>query len=372
MSEERKFKVILLSERLDEPGPGTYTADLARSLDELGHEVFLIAMELPDEKVLSGFELPVRLCRHLAAWGLGGIMRKWLVRELRVFGPELLHAAVPRLGSVGRQIASKLHVPSVVTVHGGGLGEKEWGPADLRGAAVIAASQSVREDLVNHLRIPKAQISVIYPGVKVRPGQVPQSKGDGRTTVVGTLGSREHLEGHQYLLRAVRLILDRGLDLQVLIAGTGPERSSLRELVDELGLNDAVTFVGDMAHPRRLIEVMDIFVLPTTREGMSPVVLEAMALGKPVVVSGTGGIFAAVRQGHTGLVFPKGDVDALAAAVRRLMLKPDFTARIAREGRELVRREFSLDEMVKKTLQLYAQLTGTGASSEGPLATRTP
>ena len=356
MSEGEALNVVLLSERLDQSGPGRYAADLARSLCERGHQVFLIATTLPDGDVGSELDLPVRLCRRLRAWGVGGVMRKWPISELRAFGPDIVHATVPRLGPVGWRMGRKLGVPGVVTAHGGGSAEKEWGAAQLRGCSIIAGGQSVREDLVNKLRIRKARVTVIYPGVRARPGGTPEVLAGRRTTVVGTFGTLEYVEGHRFLLRAARLVLDRGLDMQVLIAGTGPERGELRQRVAELNLREAVTFVEDISRPRQLIEVMDVFVLPTTREGMSPVVLEAMALGKPVVVSGAGSIFAAVQHNHTGLVFAKGDVEALAAALARLMLKPDFATRIAREGRELVRREFSLDQMADKTVQLYRSL----------------
>jgi len=356
MSENRRFKVILLAGHVDRPGPGSYAVDLVRGLCNEGHEVFLIARAFPPPEVFSGLEVPVRLFRQLRAWGLGGAMRKWLMRELRAFGPDLLHVATPRLGPIGRKIAQRLEIPSVVTVHGGAVGEKELTARHLRGASVVAASQAVRQDLVNQLRIPKSHITVIYPGVKVRPGPLAVPGGDGQSTVIGTLGMLDYVEGQRFLLAGARKVLDRGLDVQVLVAGSGPEKADLRDRAAQLELGENVTFTEDISRPRELIEIMNIFVLPTMRDGMMPVVLEAMGLGKPVVVSGAGGIFAAVQDNHTGLVFPKGDPDALAAAVVRLMLKPDFTARIAREGRELVRQEFSLDRMLEKTLQLYGRI----------------
>ncbi|HUW58507.1 MAG TPA: glycosyltransferase family 4 protein [Planctomycetota bacterium] len=371
MTGDEAMNILVLCERLDSPGPGSYATDLSRSLSERGHRVFLITATLPGDEGPPGLHLPVRLCRHLSAWGVGGVMRRWLMSELRAFGPDVVHAVVPQLAPVAWRLARKLGAPGLVTVHSGSPEDRRWGAGDLRGCSIIAAGQSVREDLVNQLRIRKARITVIYPGVRAWPGTPPQPLTGRRTTVVGTLGALDYAEGHRLLLRATRLVLDRGLDMQLLIAGTGSEKHDLRELITQLDLQEAVTFVDDISRPRELIQVMDVFVLPTTHGGMSPVVLEAMALGKPVVVSGAGGIFAAVRHNHTGLVFPRGDVPALAAALVRLMLKPDVAARLARQGRELVREEFALDRMVDKTVQLYRRLVEErlAAHAGGPART---
>ena len=144
----------------------------------------------------------------------------------------------------------------------------------------------------------------------------------------------------------------------MLIAGEGPLKSSLRELAAKLQLHDVVTFADTPADPRELLEVMDVFVLPHTREGMSPLVLEAMALGKPVAVSGAGGTFAAVQHNHTGVVFGKGDAEALADAVLRLVIKPDFSARLVAAARDLVAQKFSIDRMMDETVSLYRKLIG--------------
>jgi len=356
MNVNGQLRVILLCDRLDRPGAGIYAADLARALCRAGCEVFLIAEQLPEDDTLSEREVPVRLRRRLSAWSGGGGMRRWLLSELRAFGPDVLHVAAPHLARVGRRIARKLGIPGVVTVHSAGSESREWRVGDLRWASIIAASHAVRSDLVNRHRISKSQVTVIYPGVQVPPGRVPRPRQLDQTTIVGTLGTLGHDDGHVYLLQAARKVLDRGVDLRVLVAGRGPEKHALRAESASLGLTDVVTFVEDISQPRSLIDVMDIFVLPTMHEAMGTVVLEAMALGKPVVVSGVGGIFAAVHDNHTGLVFPKGDADALAAAIIRLMLKPDFALRLAREGREIVRQGFSIDAMVGKTLELYGYL----------------
>ncbi len=360
------LRIVMTSDRMDRPVTGTYALDLARELRASGHEVFLIVRELPDPG--EGETAPVRLCRRLNAWTAGGSMREFLLDELRAFAPALVHATDPTLGSAAREIAQRLGCPCAVTVHA--WSARDWSPVDIEGHHVLATGPALAEDLARRLGLAPGRVSVVPPGTRVMPGRLPGAPVPGRMPVVGAAGPLEYAEGQRFLLDAARRLLDGGLDLHVLLVGSGPERSGLRRQAAELKLDDVVTFVEDPSRPREVIEVMDVFVSPTTREFLGPMMLEAMASGKPVVASDARDAVAAAQHERTALVFPKGDAAALADGVRRMIFELELAVRLAREARELVRSEFSVEAMARRTVEVYRAVLASFDSDRRPATPR--
>ncbi len=341
----------MLAERLDRPPAGTYAFELIRALREAGHDVFLLLEDLPGPEQSAA--IPARLWRHLGAWSSAS-MRGFLVDEMKAFGPAVVHAASTRLGTPAREIARRIARPSVVTVHAAGI--RKWLPVDLDGHHVIATGESSADDLAERLAIARERLSVVPPGVRVTPRRAAEPGPTERIPVIGAFGELEYAEGHRFLLEAAHKVIGEGREAQVLIAGEGPEKAALRRQAAELGIADFVTFVEQPSRPRDLIAVMDVFVDPTTREALSPMLLEAMAEGKPVVAGDARDARAVAKDGLTALVVSKGDSGALADAIGRLLTRPDFASRLAREAREAVRRDFSVETMAARTVDVYRAL----------------
>lgn len=162
---------------------------------------------------------------------------------------------------------------------------------------------------------------------------------------------------------------------RLVIVGDGPLREPLARMAMEMGISDRVELTGPITAPelaRRLAEA-DALVLPAIRddkgdvEGLGVVLIEALAAGRPVIASRSGGIVDIVRDGETGLLVPPSDSEALAAAIARYRDDPALAAELARRGAEHVRREFSWDGIVERLEALYremAELGGGRPSSE--------
>jgi glycosyltransferase involved in cell wall biosynthesis len=165
--------------------------------------------------------------------------------------------------------------------------------------------------------------------------------GEGRPLVIGFAGKFTPIKAAQDLVEAVARLPD-DLSWELRLIGDGPLRPQLEAAVATHGLTGRVHFLGfrNTDELPALMSEIDIMVMPSRKEPRGLVPIEAMAAGAAVVVSSATGVWGpgdAVQQGETGLVYPAGDIDALAACLRRLMDQPDLRLRLAAAGRARAR-----------------------------------
>lgn len=158
------------------------------------------------------------------------------------------------------------------------------------------------------------------------------------------------MKGQRFLVEAAAALRRQGVRIRLVLAGHGPLGPELRDRAAALGIAEDVTLTGALEHRRMLaaIAAADIACLPSIvtpsgeQEGIPVALMEAMALGVPVVSTRTSGISELVRDGLTGLLVPPGDVGALALAIQRLVDDPGLRERLGRAGREAVERDYDL------------------------------
>tara|TARA_R110002094_G_scaffold53566_5_gene64926 strand:- start:1034 stop:2242 length:1209 start_codon:yes stop_codon:yes gene_type:complete len=247
----------------------------------------------------------------------------------------------------------------------------------------IAVSRDLGAWLENSVGIPSHKVVQIYNGVardrftadvaaiedaedgsgRQRVAGMPAeflSSADCR--VVGTVGRLAAVKDQKTLLLAVSQLLERSPQhrpaLRCILVGDGPERAELERLVSRLQLNDCVWMAGDRDDIPTLLACMDIFVLPSLGEGISNTVLEAMAMGLPVVATRVGGNPELVEEGVTGMLFPVGNVSALSTALLALVENPLRCCQMGRAGLQRVERDFDWERTVAAYLQVYDELLG--------------
>jgi glycosyltransferase involved in cell wall biosynthesis len=182
--------------------------------------------------------------------------------------------------------------------------------------------------------------------------------------VVGVLGSLIHRKGHDLMLRALAQLPDA---VHLLVGGSGPEEGRLRALSDELGLGGRAHFVGEVTDPGALYAGLDLFALASREEGWGLVVAEAGYTGLACVVTRVGGVPELVLDEETGLIVPPEDSDALATALQRLLDDAALRARMGAAAQARVRRDFTLEGMVRKVEAAWTDLAARGrGSSLGP------
>ena len=180
--------------------------------------------------------------------------------------------------------------------------------------------------------------------------------------VIGTAGRLSRVKGHATLLRAAHLMLQRERGVRIVVAGDGPLRDDLEETARRLHVDGACRFLGARSDVYDVLAALDVFVLPSLDEGIPMVLLEAMALGKPVVASAVGGIPEIVTHQESGLLVPPGDERALADACLELARHRDRAWALGAEARRTVETRFSHDRNGAEIAAVYHGLASAGSA----------
>jgi glycosyltransferase involved in cell wall biosynthesis len=171
--------------------------------------------------------------------------------------------------------------------------------------------------------------------------------------VIGIIGRLTSEKGHKSLLEAFCTVSKKMPKVRLLVVGGGPLRGELERAARELELDDCVRFLGVREDVPELMSASDIVALASTYEGLGIVLLEAMALGKPVVATRVGGVPEIVVGGETGLLVGPNDPQAMADAIERLARDENMCARMGNAGKKRVQESFTMPIMLKRLEKLY-------------------
>jgi glycosyltransferase involved in cell wall biosynthesis len=236
---------------------------------------------------------------------------------------------------------------------------------------VIAVSEAARTFLVRDKGYPARKITVVPNGRDLsvfRPGiaREPARKelGLDRTVpLVGVVGRLESQKGHGYLLEAWPSVVGEFPDARLLLVGEGSLRGALETRARALGVGDSLIFAGFRADVPRLLDAMDVVVLPSLYEGMPLTAIEASAMARPIVATAVDGTPEVVREGRTGRLVEPADPPALGRALRDLLRDPEGARRMGQAGRDWVLTRFDLDRQVAATAHVYRSLGRRAARS---------
>ena len=368
---------IKVLEMIDQPflGGGQITLlSLAKGLDKDKFEILAASGgggPLVDE--LGKLGVPHISIDIRKSSGPGAVVR--IAAALRGAGIDLFHTHGGVAGLYGRLAAKKAGIPAVVhTLHG--IHYLHYRNPLLKWAfivlerrlsrftdAVIFVSQA---DLRKGMKLrlaPAGKARLIRNGIDpagIIPGfdraaKKSQLGSDGRPLVVAV--SRLHRQkGLKYLLRAVPLIREEIPAVKVVIAGGGPLESKLASAMKRLRIGESATLLGERKDAREVLAAADVFVLPSLWEGLPYVLVEAAALGKPIVATDIDGVREVVRSGETGVLVPPRDPGGLAAALILLLRDRDLADKLGERARRDIPSAFSLERMVHETEALYLEV----------------
>lgn len=173
--------------------------------------------------------------------------------------------------------------------------------------------------------------------------------------LVGTVGNLRAWKGHEVLLEAAVRVRRAIPDARFVLVGHGPLEEDVRRRARELGLDGAVVFAGARDDAPRVAGAFDLFALPSLSEGLAIALIEAMALGRPAVVTRVGGLMEVVEHGREALVVDPGDPEALADAIVTLLEDADLRGRLGEAGRRRAA-EFDIRNAVRRHEEVYAEL----------------
>ncbi len=226
----------------------------------------------------------------------------------------------------------------------------------------VAVSEANKHYLVERKGLPQEKISVIRNGSDVRryrpeqlaPPNIKQSLGFGsEDPILMVIGRLEPQKGHRVLLAALPIIRREFPSARLVCVGEGSLHAELVKQARELGIDDAVRFVGFKNNVAEWLSLADFTVLPSFYEGLPLAAIESLAAGRPVVATAVDGSAEVVVDGKTGLTVPPGDHLALSEAICRLLREPELRKRMGRQGRQWVCTYFDEREQIRQTQELY-------------------
>lgn len=352
-----QLKVLLVADRFEVRGSSACTLRLAENLPTHGIDAVVVTPNAdfvaPSRRNRLNISAYPRL--NFPVWG--GVVREFIRRDLAHDPPDLIHIESWNAYRTGVWLARQLRRPYVLSIHNTHPPrvrvrfDRHWG------RRIIAVSQSVKSELLSRTSLPPEIVSVIHAGVDVCPVTPTASVlAPNRVPVVGTAGPLEAVKGHLFFLGAAQRVIASHPNTEFLIAGAGPEEDNLRRVARDLGIHLNLTFVSNLYDFATSLAAMDIFCFPSLKQGLGTVMLEAMALGKPVIASGVGGIYSVVQNNQTGLVVPPSDCARLAERIAELLDDPPRARSLGEAGRRLVSEEFGVERMVAQMAGLYREV----------------
>ncbi len=367
-----KIRVAYVIKSMIVGGSQTHLTQVLRLLDRDQFEPVLYCLR--GEGVLLDTVRALGIPVHSPAAGLGfkGVALPLrvlaLARALRRQQAAVVHNYLLRANLVGSIAARAARVPVVLSSKRGcherrGFELVSAKIANALSDRVMVNAEAVREFVHGNEGCAKEKMIVIPSGVDTQRFQpLPPAPFKTRlglpedAPVVGIVTRMRVRKGVEEFIRAMARVRETQPAVHAVIVGEVELDQDLRQLVATLGLERHLHLLGRRSDMPEMLSAFDVFVLSSHDEGMSNAILEAMAMEKPVVATDVGGTGEVVRHGHSGLLVPPKDPEALAAAIVQLVAQPLRGREMGRLARRMVEEGFSAQAMVRQMEQLYLDL----------------
>ncbi|MCG5478993.1 glycosyltransferase family 4 protein [Sinorhizobium alkalisoli] len=380
------MKIVHVLTRLLRGGSEENTLACCNAQVRRGHEVLLVhgneydaALQAAVAKTLQVVPLemlvhPLSPSHDIAAMGqLSRLFAEW--------HPDIVHTHQSKAGIVGRLAAKRAHVPGIVHgvhilpfMHVGNAQKLTFLAAERVAAkctrAFIDVSQSMRDICIAHHIGSPDQHHVVHSGFDLlrfsqahRPDEAARllgiMPGASKPPVVLMLAALEQRKRHVEFIDAFAQVIERVPDARLILAGEGPARPDVEAAIQRSPAASSIHLLGFHSEPERLINLADVCVLTSMREGLPRVVMQYLAGGRPCVVSQLPGLDEVVKHGVNGIVTPAADVRAAVTAVADLLENNPYRARLSEGARRTDLSSWGLDTMCDRVETVYQSVLGT-------------
>jgi glycosyltransferase involved in cell wall biosynthesis len=280
-----------------------------------------------------------------------------LARLLKRNAIDVVHSHMYEANLVGVLAARLARVPVVVTSE---HGKNPWKTRAQRWVERTVISRfahrriCVSKDILEIRRdvdgVPERKLTYIPNGTEIGMAGVSPPR---TRFVFGTIGRLVSAKDYATLIKAMGRLRDKGYPVHLYIVGDGPERAALESEIAALGLDSMIDLTGFQSDARAWLGRFHAFVLSSVREGQPMALLEAMASGLPIVATRVGGIPDTIAAGAEGLIVEPGDPAGLAGAMETLVLDEKTCQELGEGARARCRREFSIQAICDRYLQVY-------------------
>ena len=373
--DKQQFKPLVVTGRKDLPYQDIPKDAQWRPIIDRHIDVVVLRTQLADHKVLSAIPgIPWLLNQVLAR--LDDIVN-FLPFFLQLlwtawrFKTDLIHANnEPLCNRAALLVGKLLHIPTVCHVRGDQKGSKLMATAYRLPTHFISVSQWIAKSMQKVLQVPEYKISVIYDGIALEQLDLEADGHEFRRRyaipvdayVVGLVGLLIPWKGQELFLDAAIILRDKIPNLKMLIVGGTPDEcmvyeALLRQRVSQEQLDDLIGFTGHLTSMEQVYNGLDVVVSASTSpEPLGTVVIEAMAMGRPLIGPNHGGAAEMIEHLKTGLLFTPNDARALADEIERLFINPALALQLGHDARDHALETFAIARHTEQVQALYHQL----------------
>lgn len=368
MTEIRKIKIMQITHDLNIGGLQRLVVDISKKLDRSRYQVSVCTLreggQLEDELLKDGINViklsPLNGIDYLTFWKLYVILRKER--------PDIIHTHNTQPFVEGGIAAKMAHITAHIhTDHGRQFPDKrrymfaEWALSHFVDQ-IVAVSENLKNDISKYEKINPEKIKVVINGIdeekfKKKVDKEKKMKEIGilnsSSPILGFVGRLSPEKGITYLIKAMKPLIKEFPNILLLIAGEGYLLKDLRKESSELDTEHNIRFLGPRSDIHEILGILDIFVLPSLREGLPLVLLEAAAAALPIVVSDVGGVRQVVNDGINGLIVEPQDVNGLYSAIRQLAINNKMRKEFGNKSLDLFENNFTIDKMMRKYDDIY-------------------
>lgn len=381
-------KILYIITKSNWGGAQRYVYDLATNLPKDRFEIAVAA----GEGGLLFEKLQNKNIRTITILGLGRDIN--IVKEIKSFinifrlfikeKPDVIHLNSSKIGALGAVAARAASLIArrrfliVFTVHGWGFNEDRhfWTKKIIFFISWFSSLFQNKIILINRRDyqsaqkfIPQRKLALIFNGIgnqeyimrelaRAELAKKINQQINNDSLIVGTIAELTKNKGLIYLIDAVCELKSQPTrpNLKIIIIGNGEDYEALQNHIQTLGLRDTVFLAGFIKNASHYLKALDIFILPSIKEGLPYTLMEAMAAGLTVIATDVGGIPDLITHEKDGIVIPPKNKTKIAEALNTLLKDENLRLALGRNAKEKIEKDFKLSEMVKNTAAIYEKV----------------
>jgi glycosyltransferase involved in cell wall biosynthesis len=368
-----KIRVLQLIDQLGDAGAEQLLYTFAAGLDRSRFDLHVCALRpWPHPKIVPALRelgFPVTELDQHHAYDLP-VLRA-LVNYIRLEKIDIIHTHLLASDVMGRLAGFITRCPVVSTIHNGRIDldkdprhqqfMERWS-ARLWCRRLIVVSTLLRDEVAAWFGLPRSKVLAIPNGIDTArfrpppgfdPSTIKRELLGGDYRMVANVARLVPQKGQHYLIEAAARLASTHPDVRFVLVGHGPLGDELMEQARTEGIADKVVITGPRSDVPQILAASDVFVLSSLWEGMPLSLLEAMAAGCPAIATDVGGVREVLRHDVTGLLVPRADSDALAAAIAQSLDHPERARQRASSAQALTLREYDKSTMIRKWEAVY-------------------
>jgi glycosyltransferase involved in cell wall biosynthesis len=230
--------------------------------------------------------------------------------------------------------------------------------------SIVVVSKEIQDDLVRWDHVPPQKIRIFPSAVDFSMSESTLSKSEAKQNlgisadkfVIGAIGRLEEQKGHKYLLNAIRSLLDAGQNIELVLVGDGKLRNDLEIQASDLKISSHVHFLGTRRDLGDIYRAMNVFVMPSLWDGLSLVLLSAMAAKVPIIATDVGNAGELLGANEYGILIPAADAQAITSTLTEFLDNPDSHSQMIARSYDMVLSRYHESTFVNSIIDLFSKI----------------